>query len=88
MWCFSEQRMFGAYDVYKEFLPKVNTHALAVMLLKRLPKEDQEHIIKESGDTLELQELPFQNDLVEFKEHNIKYKELMFRVLNKLKEGE
>ena len=80
--------MFGAYDIYKEFLPKINTHNLAVMLLKRLPKEDQEQIIRESGDILELQELPFQSDLTEFKRHNIKYNELISRILYKLEKGD
>ena len=88
LWCFSEQKMFGAYDLYKEYLPKINTHDLAVMILKRLPVEEQEQIIRESGDILELQELPFQSDLQEFKEHSINYNELMSSILLKIEEGE
>lgn len=88
LWCFSEQKMFGAYDVYKEYLPKINTHELAVMILKRLPKEEQEQIIRESGDILELQELPFQQDLVEFKLHNINYSDLLNQILLKIEEGD
>lgn len=80
--------MFGAYDVYKEYLPKINTHELAVMILKRLPKEEQEQIIRESGDILELQELPFQQDLIEFKLHNIKYSDLLNQILLKIEEGD
>ena len=88
LWCFSEQKMFGAYDIYKEFLPKINTHDLAVLILKKLPKEEQEQIIRESGDILELQELPFQSDLIDFKEHSISYKDLLNQILNKIEEGE
>lgn len=88
LWCFSEQKMFGAYDIYKEFLPKVDTHKLAVMLLKRLPPNEQEQIIKESGDILELQELPFQSSLTKFKEHNIKYRDLINQIILELEKGE
>ena len=80
--------MFGAYDVYKEFLPKIDTHRLAILILKRLSKEEQEQIIRESGDILELQELPFQSDLIDFKEHSISYKDLLNQMLIKIEEGD
>ena len=88
LWCFSEQRMFGAYDIYKEFLPKVNTHNLAIILLKRLSPAEQEQIIRESGDILELQDLPFQVSLNNFKEHNIKYRDLINNIILELEKGE
>lgn len=88
LWCFSEQRMFGCYDVYKEFYPKVDTHKLAIFILRKLPEKEREKIIKEAGDILELQDLPFQEALIKFKRHTIKYSDLLNQIILKLEEGE
>ena len=81
LWCFSEQRMFGAYNIYKYFLPNINTNQLALKILNRLPIKEREKVIKESGQELERDKLPFQRWLQEFKEHSIKYNDLLDKII-------
>lgn len=88
LWCFSEQRMYSAYDTYKIFKKNVDTHELAIMILKKFPPEVQEKIIKDAGQELELDELPFESWLQRFKEHNINYSELITNIVNVLEKGE
>ena len=58
------------------------------MILKKFPPEVQEKIIKDAGQELELDELPFESWLQQFKEHNINYSELITNIVNVLEKGE
>lgn len=69
--------MYGAWNVYKAFMSNIDTNKLALMILNKLSIEDQKKIFNELGAEQELQTLPYQNQLQEFKQHKISISQLL-----------
>ena len=77
LWCFSEHRMYGAWDIYKRFIPKVDTKALAIKILEKIPEAERKLMLKNAGQELEIGKNLFEEPLKEFKRHNITYSKLI-----------
>lgn len=77
LWCFSEHKMFGSWDVYKHFIPDVNTNELALAIINRMSPESAESFLKDVGFEKDLKELPFGKSLNEFRKGEISYQELL-----------
>lgn len=73
LWCYSEQRMYGSWDVLKQFYPEMNINKIAVGIAKKLGKSEIEKTLGE----LELDDnIPYEKALQQFKENKIDYKTL------------
>ena len=77
LWCFSEHKMYGAWDIYKKFLPKVDTKQLAIKILEKIPENERKLLLKNAGQELEFKNNIFEKPLLEFKKHNITYSKLI-----------
>ena len=77
LWCFSEHKMFGSWDVYKRFIPDINTNELAILILNKMSPDTAEFILNNVGYEKELKELPFKSYLNSFRKGEISYKELL-----------
>ena len=77
LWCFSENRMYGAWNIYKEFIPNINTNKLALQLFNALPEEKQKEILLNIDDEQELEVLPYKDSLEKFKKKEITITELL-----------
>lgn len=80
LWCFSENRMYGAWDIYKEFIPDINTNKLALQLLNALPEERQKEILSDIDNEQELEVLPYKDSLEKFKKREITITELLQKI--------
>ena len=85
MWCFSEQKMYGSYDLYKVYT-QINTEALALKILSKFPEEQQKQILMESQEEVEPEKLPFERSLEKFHKHSITIKELLKDISDRLEE--
>lgn len=73
IWCYSEQRMYGSWDVLKQFYPNIDINKIAVGIAKKLGIEEIE---KKLGE-LELDTtIPYEESLKRFKQNKISYKDL------------
>ena len=77
LWCFSEFKMYGAWDVYKTYLPRVNTRELANIILNKIPEERRESFLSDLGVEEEIDELPFEKSLEDFKHSKITMLQLL-----------
>ena len=77
LWCFSENKMYGAWNLYKEYLPKIDTNQLALRIFNSMSKEDQDKLMEDIGAEQELETLPFSNSLKDFKQHKINITQLL-----------
>lgn len=73
LWCYSEQRMYGSWDLIKQYEPIVNTNKLAIGIINKFGREEVE---KQLGEIEIDNEIPFKRSLQRFKENKISYKEL------------
>lgn len=77
LWCYSEQRMYGSWNVLKIFYSDVDTNKLAIGIAKKFGLEKIE---KELGE-LELDNsIPFLKELELFKNNKIDYKTLCEKI--------
>lgn len=74
LWCFAEQRMYGAWDVYKRLLHK-DPHPVFQQIWRGLTEEQKDSVIDMFGE-VKSQEVPYQYILDEFKKNKINYKDL------------
>lgn len=88
LWCFSEHRMYGAWDVYKRFMPKINTTQLAIKILEKIPEEKRKLLLKNAGQELEIGKNLFETPLKEFKKHSIDYSTLIKNIVSILEKEE
>ena len=65
IWCYSEQRMYGSWDVYKVYYPKIDTNKLAQLIVDKIGIDEIENKI---GQIENKNEIPFLKDLDKFKE--------------------
>lgn len=77
LWCFSEGRMYGAWDTYKAYLPKINTRKLASMIYEKMSESDKKRLENEIGNDIELEVLPYKDSLIKFKQRKICTTELL-----------
>lgn len=83
IWCFSEHRMYGAWDIYKTFIPKVSTSKLAELIYSRLSEEDKKALLKNLDmEEADLDGLPYQSSLNDFKHSKISFSELLNLISN------
>lgn len=82
LWCFSENRMYGAWNVYKAFISNINTNQLALMIFNRLSEDDQKNLLNELGTESEPDTLPYQKELDKFKKHQISIDDLLSAIAN------
>lgn len=77
LWCFSEGRMYGAWDVYKDYMPEINTNQLALMILNKLSEKDQRAVLEGIGVEFDsTQEIGYIEALKEFRKGNINMAQL------------
>ena len=69
LWCYSEQRMYGSWDVYKVYYPKIDTNKLAEAIVNKIGIEEIENRL---GQIENKNEIPFLKDLDKFKERKDK----------------
>ena len=77
VWCFSENKMYGSWDVYKTYMPQINTNKLALMIFNRLNENDQKIILDSLNNEQEIESLPYNNDLIRFKRKEINITQLL-----------
>ena len=77
LWCFSESRMYGAWNVYKTYIPQIDTTKLAIMIFNRFPEPMQKKLLNDLGTEQELDSLPYKESLKDFKRHKINITELL-----------
>ena len=72
LWCFSEGRMYGAWDIYKVYRPEINTTKLATMILNRFSESQQRTILEEIGVEFDTtRDIKYLEALKEFKKGHI-----------------
>ena len=76
--------MYGSWDIYKKFLPDVDTNKLAKMVLGTFSESKQEEILKNVGNEQEFKEIPFKKSLIEFKKGKINYPQLLKDIANSI----
>ena len=73
LWCYSENRMYGSWDVLKQFYPNIDTNKLAKGIAEKFGIEE----IEKTLGAIEIDtKIPFENSLKKFKEGKITYKDL------------
>lgn len=77
VWCFAEHKMYGAWNIYKSFIPNINTTELASMIFNKLSEEDKKKLLNDIGNEQEVDILPYQEALKKFKRHKINITELL-----------
>ncbi len=73
LWCYSENRMYGSWDVLNQFYPNLDINKIAVGIAKKLGIEEIE---KKLGELEIDTTIPFEDSLLKFKQGKISYKEL------------
>ena len=83
IWCFSEHKMYGAWNVYKSFIPKISTTKLAELIYSKLSEEDRKLLLKNLDmEESDLDDLVYQSSLNNFKHHKITFSELLKEIAN------
>ena len=82
IWCFAEGRMYGAWNVYKSFMPNINTNQLALAIFNRLSEVEQKKLLNDMGTETEQDVLPFDKSLKDFKAHKINMRDLLLAISN------
>lgn len=77
LWCFAESRMYGSWDVYKQYMTNINTNKLALYILNQMTEEQQKKLFNDIGAEQEVEELPFKTALLQFKQSKINCKQLL-----------
>lgn len=85
LWCFSENKMYGAWNIYKEFLPNINTNKLALQLFNSLSESNQKEILNNIDNEQELESLPYKKDLEDFKFRKINIEQLLKKIADSYK---
>lgn len=79
LFCFSEHKMFGPWDVFKEFT-KVDTNALASKIYNKLDETSKQKVLESAGVEEEQKEILYEADLRLFKSNKISISELLHRI--------
>lgn len=82
IWCFAEAKMYGSWNIYKTFMPNINTNQLALMIFNSLSEVDQKNLINDLGTETEQDILPYEQSLKDFKFHKINMSELLHSIAN------
>lgn len=65
IWCYSEQRMYGSWDILKLYYPNIDTNKLAIGIIKKFGKDEIE---KQLGEVEIDNTIPYIKSLQKFKE--------------------
>ena len=65
LWCYSEQKMYGSWNLMKQYFPQQDTTKLAINLIKTLGMEKIEN---ELGEVETENTIPYIKSLEKFKE--------------------
>lgn len=82
LWCFSEYKMYGAWNIYKTYLPKINTNKLAQEIFNKMTLEQQKKLLNDIGIEEDLNEIPYKQALINFKSNKINILELLAEISN------
>lgn len=77
IWCYYENKMFSNIDLYREYKPDVDLEELAQKIYDSLPEEEKEKIKDNINIEYELPELPYNNELILFRNNKITYNQLL-----------
>jgi hypothetical protein len=77
LWCYSEQKMYGSYDLIKQYYKDVDTNKLAKGLINKFGIK---YIEDRLGEVELEEEVPYLDALQEFKERRINYLELCKKI--------
>ena len=77
IWCYYENRMFSNVDIYRTYKPEVYLEELAQKIYDNLSEEEKRKIEDNINITYELQELPYNKYLMQFKKSEINFEDLL-----------
>ena len=80
IWCFYEGRMFGSWNLYKTYLPKINTNELAKEIFNKLPSDKQKQLLDSLGVESSDNNILYIEALKKFRSHKIDYKDLVSEI--------
>lgn len=80
IWCFYEGRMFGSWNLYKTYLPKINTNELAKEIFNKLPSDKQKQLLDSLGVESNDNNILYIEALKKFRSHKIDYKDLVSEI--------
>ena len=69
--------MYGAWNVYKTYMPNINTNRLAVEIFNKLSPNNQKKLLDELNTEQEPDLLPYNQALIDFKRSRINITELL-----------
>ena len=85
LWCFSEYKMYGSWNIYKTFLPNINTNKLALLIFNNLSPETQKQLLEDLNVEKDRNILLYNKSLLEFKEHKINITQLLHIIADSFK---
>jgi len=80
IWCFYEGRMFGSWNLYKTYLPKINTNELAKEIFNKLPSDKQKQLLDSLGVESNDNNILYIEALKKFRSHKINYRDLVSEI--------
>lgn len=80
IFCYAEHRLYTNYDLYRVYLPNINTTELAQALYDRLPESEKEWVKSNINSEHELPELPYTEALKKFKKREITFDSLLTEI--------
>ena len=73
LWCYSELKMYGSWNLLKIYFPNMNTNKIAIGIIKKFGIEE----IERQLGAVEIDNIiPFENSLKKFKRGEITYQQL------------
>lgn len=73
LWCYSEQKMYGSWNLIKIYFPNMDTNKIAVGIIKKFGIDEVERVL----GSVEIDDsIPFDKSLKLFRDGKITYKEL------------
>lgn len=77
LWCFADYKMYGSWNVYKTFIPTINTNKLALEIYNKMTIEQQKQLILDLGIENENDIIPYKQALIDFKSNKLNYKNFL-----------
>lgn len=77
IFCYAEHKLYTTYDLYKVYLPDLDTNQLAQALFDRLSEEEKDFVKSNINKEIELPELPYIESLKRFKDRQISFEDLL-----------
>lgn len=74
--------MYCSWNIYKTFMPKINTNKLAKLIYDKMSIEDQNKLLNDLGIEKDLNNIPYKEALIDFKANKINVSELLIKISN------